>query len=48
MNNPLTEKEIKRLLKKFEKVEHKFAIIDEQIDRSMQVSQKTLDTMMDI
>ena len=45
---PLTKKEVKRLIKKFEKIEHKFAIIDEQIDRSMQVSQKMLDTMIDI
>ena len=48
MNKPLTKKEVKRLLKKYKKIEHRFAIIDEAVDRSLMVSQKTLDMRIDI
>ena len=48
MKKKLTKKEVKRLLKKYKKIEHRFAIIDEAVDRSLQVSQETLDTRIDI
>ena len=44
----MEEKELKRLIKKFEKIECKFAIIDEQIDSSLQVSQETLEEIINI
>jgi hypothetical protein len=43
----LTKKEVKRLIKKYDTIEHRFAIIDEAVDRSLMVSQKTLDTRID-
>jgi len=47
-NPKIKEKEVKRLCKNFDKIEHRFAEIDEAIDRSLQVSQKTLDKKIDI
>ena len=49
MNKPLTKKEVKRLLKKYEdeNIAHRCAVIDEAIDQSLKVSQKTLDMMID-
>lgn len=46
----IRKKEVKRLLKKYddENIAERLTRIDEQIDRSLKVSQKTLDTMIDI
>ena len=42
----MKEKELKRILKNLEEVEQTFDLIDEQVDLSLQVSQKTLEKMI--
>ena len=44
----MDKKEWKRMEKNFKKVEDKFDLIDEQVDRGLTVSKKTLDIMIDI
>jgi len=44
----MDEKEWKRMKKNFKKIEDKFDLIDEQVDRGLNVSKKTLDIMIDI
>ena len=42
----MDEKEWKRMKKNFKKIEDKFDLIDEQVDRGLTVSKKTLETMI--
>ena len=44
----MDKKELKRIKENFKKIEHEFNLIDEQIDESLKVSQKTLDFYIDI
>jgi hypothetical protein len=39
----LSKKEVDRLIKKYDKVEHRLAMIDEAVDKSLMVSKKMLD-----
>lgn len=42
----MKKKELKRILENLGEVEQTFDLIDEQVDRSLQVSQKTLEKMI--
>lgn len=44
----MDEKELKRILKNFQKIEYKFNLIDEQVEKSLRVSQKTLEKRINL